>query len=70
MELGFTIFFTDFESSFANKKVDLHRLHHNEGGSEQPKFKTDVMKLRFYWSGRGNLFDEDNPCLVNIHDCL
>ena len=59
---------SDFEPSFANKKADLHGLHHDEGVSIQLKFKTDVLKLTSYWSDRGNPFNKDNGHLINIHD--
>ena len=57
---------SDFEPSFANKKADLHGLHHDEGVSTQ--HKTDVLKLTSYWSDRCNPFNEDNGHLINIYD--
>ena len=36
---------TDFETYFANKKTDLHGLHHDEVASTQLNFKRDVLKF-------------------------
>ena len=58
---------SDFEPSFANKKADLHGLHHDEGVSTQLKFKTDVLNLTSYWSDRCNRFNEDNRHLIKFH---
>ena len=48
------------------EEIDLDQYHHDEGESTQIKFKNDVKKLVNYWMDKGNPFDEDQPCLVNV----